>query len=43
MKKQKEKRTCKRKINVAHKQIDLTMIGLGFLTKIVTTIRNKVV
>jgi hypothetical protein len=35
--------TCKRKINVARRHISLTMIGLGFLTKIVMDISHIVV
>jgi hypothetical protein len=34
---------CKRKSNVTHRQESLTMIGLGFLTNIVTAISHKVV
>jgi hypothetical protein len=32
------KEACRRKINVSRKKKSLTMIGLGFLTNIVTTI-----
>jgi hypothetical protein len=32
------KSTCKRRKNVARRKESLTMIGLGFLTNIVTTI-----
>jgi hypothetical protein len=35
------KATCKRKINVAHRQEILTMIGLGFFIRIVTIISLK--
>ena len=35
------KETCKRKSNVAHRQASLTMIGLGFLINIATTISLK--
>jgi hypothetical protein len=35
------KATCKRKSNVAHEQASLTMMGLGFLIRIVTTISLK--
>jgi hypothetical protein len=36
--KQHERGKCKRRRNMARRQVGLTMIGLGFLTKIVTTI-----
>jgi hypothetical protein len=28
------KATCRRKINMAHRKASLTMIGLGFLTRL---------
>jgi hypothetical protein len=38
-----KKTTSRRKDNVAHRKTCLTMIGLVFLKKIVTTISHKVV
>ena len=37
------KTTCMRKHNVARRKTSLTMIGLGFLTKIVIDIIHKLV